>query len=359
MSNKGNRGKAIALILIILLGAGSLSGCGFNTKSVHNSEDVTFKQTASSPSNQKGNDGAVSSISDMAEREDTKQEDETAAFMKIEPAILKGSQNSTYTYDKGKLSFTIESEKVDFPSKYISTIFNPHADFMPSSIFISSDKIAVVRTPDDDSIVITYSDDNGKTWQDSSAIHTEQIPDHAIADSDFLDRNEVDSLLSLYVDFTSKATGFLIIGSGTTMGTQYTCALFKTTDGGKNWNAIDSNIGFIHSFPITGMYFMDDKNGFIVLSGLNVKEAKICQTIDGGITWSTSKLPVPATFADNLNIPNIIALAPYYVSSQWFLPMYVRPDTLIYFNSKDQGKTWSYDSAMNIKVDQFLIFNAS
>lgn len=104
---------------------------------------------------------------------------------------------------------------------------------------------------------------------------------------------------------------------------------------------------------------MDDKNGFIVQSGINVNMAEICQTIDGGVTWSTNELPVPATLVDGLNAPSLTALAPYYTTSQWVLPMFIRPDTLIYFKSKDQGEIWSYDSTMNIKIDQFLSANDS
>jgi hypothetical protein len=330
MRKKWNVKCAIALAIAALLGTGLLSGCGFITSSMPN--------------------GGTSAGA---------EQDEAAAFMKIEPTILKTTQNSTYTYVEGKLSFTIGTDTADFPPEYVSTIFNPYVDFMPSSIFVSANKIAVVRISDADSIVITYSDDDGKTWQDSDAIHTEQIPDHSTVEADFLGKNEVDKLLSLYVDFPSKATGFLIIGSETTMGTQYTRALFKTTDGGKTWFALDSNIAILHGFPVTGMYFLDDKNGFIVQSGINVNKAKICQTTDGGVIWSTNELPVPATLVNDLNAPSLIALAPYYASNQWLLPMFIRPDTLIYFKSNDKGKFWSYDSKMNIKINRFLSSNAS
>ncbi|MHB8064992.1 MAG: WD40/YVTN/BNR-like repeat-containing protein [Ruminiclostridium sp.] len=359
MSNKRNGRSAIALAITALLGTGLLFSYGFNTSSVPSGvASVVSKQTCNSPSSQKGNSGTSSSISNAVASAGAKQ-DEAATFMKIEPTILKMTQNFTYTYVEGKLSFTIGTDMADFPSKYVSTIFNPHVDFMSSSIFVSANKIAVVRTPDDDTIVITYSDDNGKTWQDSDAIHTEQIPDHSTAEADFLGKNEVNNLLSLYVDFSSKTMGFLIIGSETTMGTQYTRALFKTTDGGETWYALDSNIAIIHGFPATGMYFMDDKNGFIVQSGINVNKAKICQTTDSGVTWSTNELPIPASLVDDLNAPSLTALAPYYASSQWLLPMFIRPDTLIYFKSKDQGKIWSYDSTMNIKIEQFLSSKAS
>lgn len=359
MSNRKNGRGAIALAITVLLGAGLLVSCGFNTNSVPGGDTgVVSKESGSSPSGQKENSSAFSAGSNGAANAGTEQE-EAAAFMEIEPTILKTTQNSTYTYVEGKLSFTVGTNTADFPSKYVSTIFNPQVDFMPESIFVSAKKIAVVRTPDDDSIVITYSDDGGKTWQDSNAIHTDQIPDRSVAGADFLGRNEVKYLLSLYVDFPSKDTGFLIIGSGTTMGTQYTRALFKTTDGGKTWVALDSSIAGIHGFPVTGMCFMDDKNGFIVQSGVNVNKATICKTMDGGVTWSTNELPVPAVVAGNFNAPSLTALAPYYASSQWLLPIFIRPDMLIYFKSKDQGKSWSYDSTMNMKMEQFLSSNAS
>ena len=286
MEIKENRRSTIALVSAVLLVTGSLVSCGAKESSVSSrGASIISQQTSGSTSSQKEDSDASGIISNAVASDDTKQDRRAATFIKIEPVILKMTQNSTYIYSYGKLSFTIGSDTADFPSNFVSTIFNPPVDFMPSSIFVSANKIAVVRTPDKDSIVITYSDDNGKTLANSDAIHTEQIPDHSTAEASFFGKNEVDNLLSLYVDFPSKDTGFLIIGSETTMGTQYTRALFKTTDGGKTWYALDSNIA-MPDIPITGMYFMDDKNGFIVQSHINVPGAEVLHTIDGGTHWS-------------------------------------------------------------------------
>ena len=316
MNIKKKLRSAIALVVVVFLGTGLLVSCKSNGDTI-----VVSKQTDSSTAE---NSNASSTISSGVASQEALQE-AAANFMKIEPAILKTTQNATYTYSDGSLSFTIGTETANFPSKYVSTIFNPNIDFMPSSIFVSANKIAVVRTPDDDSIVITYSDDNGKTWQDSDAIQTEQIPDHSTGEASFFGKDEVNNLLSLYVNFPSKDTGFLIVGSNTTMGMQYTRALFKSTDSGKTWHALDSNIDD-PDFPITGMYFINDNNGFIVQSALNVNKVEIRQTTDGGVTWSTYEVPLPAKLVNNYNYPSVTALAPYYSSSQWVLPIFVYPD---------------------------------
>jgi hypothetical protein len=144
MKKKRNGIRAIALVITALLGTGLLSGCGFNTSSVTSGGmGVVSKQTGSSLFNRKGNSDTSSAISNPAPSKGTEQDD-TATFMKIEPTILKTTQNTTYTYAEGKLTFTIGSDSADFPSKCVSSIFNPHVDFMPSSIFVSANKIAVV-----------------------------------------------------------------------------------------------------------------------------------------------------------------------------------------------------------------------
>jgi hypothetical protein len=53
---------------------------------------------------------------------------------------------------------------------------------------------------------------------------------------------------------------------------------------------------------------MDDKNGFIVQSGINVNKAGIFQTTNGGITWSTKELPVPAVFVSILQCYSFSAI---------------------------------------------------
>ena len=330
-----------AIIIAAVFSAGSLSGC--ETK----------------PSNELGTEPSDTAIesstdpttsSDVAATSDSQQDLETV-FLQIEPAILKATQNVTYIYGNGELSFTIGKDTAYFPSDDVSSIFNSNIGFMPSGIFVSQNKVAVARRPDVNSIVITYSDDNGKSWQDSDIIQLNKIPDHATSEATFWDVYQEAAIMSLYVDFPSKTMGFLFVGSGTMLGTQYTRALLKTTDGGKTWNLVNSNIVY-PSLPVTGMHFINELSGFIVQSNSNAPIVEVRCTTDSGANWSVADITMPPGLCDD--VARITAFAPYYAANQLVLPVFIRPDKLIYFTSQDQGATWKYDSTIDIGIDQFL-----
>lgn len=338
-----------------------ISGCSPNSsKGSYSDANGTPSQSSAANSDSSGADFTTTASEGTISNEDAiKQyensisqgeaalfQDEAVLFTKIEPAILKTAQNVTYSLGAGKLTFTFGTNTADFPKKDVSSIFNSKVDFMPDSIFVSLNKIAAVRMPDDDSIVITYSDDNGKTWQDSDEIHKEQIPNYATAEATFLDKNT--PILSLYVAFPTKETGFLVIGSETLMNTQRTRALYKTIDGGKTWKYLDSNITG-QGFPVTGMNFTDENSGLIVQSSIVSPEVDILQTKNGGVDWSKYVLPTQSELPGEL-AGQFTSFSPYYVSDKWYLPIYEEPDRLIYFISKDQGATWSHDNTMSVET---------
>lgn len=355
------RSGTLFFVIVILLGTMLISGCSPNSIKGSNSDaSGTPSQNRAANIDSNSTDFTTTVSEDTVSNEDTiKQyensisqdeaalfQDEAVLFTKIEPAILKTSRNFTYSLSAGKLTFTFGTNTVDFPKKDVSSIFNSKVDFMPDSIFVSLNKIAVVRMPDDDNIVITYSDDSGRTWQDSDEIHKEQIPDYATADAAFLDKNT--PILSLYVAFPTKETGFLVIGPETLMNIQHTRAFYKTIDGGKTWKYLDSNITG-QGFPVTGMNFMDENSGFIVQSSIVSPEVDILQTKNGGVDWSKYVLPTQSEHPGEL-AGQFTSFSPYSVSDKWYLPIYEKPDWLIYFISKDQGKTWSHDNTMSVET---------
>lgn len=358
--NHKRRGT-LFFVIVILLGTMLISGCCPNSnKGSYNDVRDTPSQSSAANSDSSGADFTTTTSEDTISNEDAiKQyensisqeeaalfQDEAVLFTKIEPAILKTTQNVTYSLSDVKLTFSFGTDTADFPEKDVSSIFKPKVYFLPDSIFVSLNKIAVVRMPDDDSIVITYSDDNGKSWIDSDEIHKEHIPDHATDEATFLDKNT--PILSLYVAFPTKETGFLIIGSETLMNTQHTRALYKTIDGGKTWKYLDSNITG-QGFPVTGMNFTDENSGFIVQSSIVSPEVDILQTKNGGVDWSKYVLPTQSELPGEL-ASQLTSFSPYYVSDKWYLPIFEEPDRLIYFTSKDQGATWSHDNTMSVET---------
>ena len=89
------------------------------------------------------------------------------------------------------------------------------------------------------------------------------------------------SLFWNHITFTSSQVGYAPLNRS-----NYSSQLWKTTDGGCNWNPLPnfpgySNTGLIH--------FLNDRTGFVITSGLH-------RTTDGGSTWTKVTLPWGASF---------------------------------------------------------------
>jgi hypothetical protein len=96
----------------------------------------------------------------------------------------------------------------------------------------------------------------GKTWKNSAPI----LPSKDYYSFTGGGLTDFSDFGSCFIDFPTVDCGYLIIGVSTTMGSQNTRDMFKTTDGGKTWSYMKSNIES-PGYQILNMHFTDTKVG--------------------------------------------------------------------------------------------------
>lgn len=120
----------------------------------------------------------------------------------------------------------------------------------------------------------------------------------------------------------------------------------STSDGGKNWNRIEPD-------PFNGelsgvadsIQFLDEQIGFVLMSGASESHSRLYRTTDGGNSFSMVELPIELI---DVEIPDLAEhdyiTMPYVENS--VLKVSLRLEKYdcgsIYFESKDNGKTWYY-----------------
>lgn len=120
----------------------------------------------------------------------------------------------------------------------------------------------------------------------------------------------------------------------------------STSDGGKNWNRIEPD-------PFNGelsgvadsIQFLDEQIGFVLMSGASESHSRLYRTTDGGNSFSMVELPIELI---DVEIPDLAEhdyiTMPYVENS--VLKVSLRLEKYdcgsIYFESRDNGKTWYY-----------------
>lgn len=123
-----------------------------------------------------------------------------------------------------------------------------------------------------------------------------------------------------------------------------TVEIYKTKDGGKTWNEIDSNIGSV--YVGTEFLFIDENVGFCHDPHGGVDSyASLQITTDGGYTWEEVKVNKPEVITENniffKDLPRTegekLTVVAYTVRlNRWPNEKYYK------FESTDQGKTWNF-----------------
>lgn len=166
-----------------------------------------------------------------------------------EPASLSGNTG------KRALSFFLDDN-------HAWTTYYPEEDFQfePSSIW--------------------YTTDGGDSWELSSSL------DGSGLETYFEPRE---------IFFQDQHFGWLMLGHDRGVG-HAPISIFRTGDGGKNWERIidpfsEENSGFIHICCQTGMVFLDSKSGLITSQNGPVESPYVNWTEDGGLNWQEQILP--------------------------------------------------------------------
>jgi photosystem II stability/assembly factor-like uncharacterized protein len=129
---------------------------------------------------------------------------------------------------------------------------------------------------------IIYSTDAGITWLESAPIDNAGL---------------VESFFISHLVFVDESHGWLMAHVGAGMNHDY-ITIYRTLDGGSTWmrivDPLDNGAG-IQSCQKNGIWFVDEVHGWLTGSCNGVATGVLLyRSDDGGVTWQTVELPVPA-----------------------------------------------------------------
>jgi|SRR5699024_618941 len=182
-------------------------------------------------------------------------------------------------------------------------------------------------------ILLSYSRDQGKTWEDS-----------VITDS-------FSPMRFRKVDFLDDQFGYVILSGGRTMSQEYSI-VYVTHDGGKSWQATEEP-------PTTRMLafgsFVDEETGFLSYGTINPEEPEVYVTQNGGDSWEQAVFKIPEEFED------VFVQAEEPVKEDGHLSVLVNQGpngdyeggmVKGKFISEDNGLTWEFDEEVESNEEQ-------
>lgn len=207
---------------------------------------------------------------------------------------------------------------VPIPNEYLISVFDfDNNKLKENAYYISHKKTAFISNFNSD-ILITVTNDKGKTWNKIKLKDTYQGGD-------------------LFIGFSSQDTGYCVITTDVAMGKQYSY-IYITTDGGKTFNEI-GNTNEIYPRIITGVGFLDEKIGFVGFRYENDNNPTVYRTEDSGSTWEKLDIKLPAEYISDYATPLNLKFEKDII----MLPVKLRDsDKVINFISKDKGLTFEY-----------------
>ena len=222
---------------------------------------------------------------------------------------------------KIRLSYNKKKDFVDVPIsyEYIDSNIDSEKRYLlkDNTYYITHKKTAFISTNQND-ILITISNDKGKTW------------DKVVIENGYQGGD-------LFIGFTSQDVGYYAITTDVAMGKQNSY-IYITKDGGKTWSEIGNTNG-VYPHVITGVGFLDDKIGFIGFRYESNNNPIVYRTEDAGLTWEELSIKLPYEYASDYATP----LSPSFDGEKGILPVKLRDnDTTINFVTKDKGLTWDY-----------------
>jgi hypothetical protein len=146
--------------------------------------------------------------------------------------------------------------------------------------------------------------------------------------------------------FTSDQDGYLIVTGDKTMSWE-AHFVFKTNDGGKTWYNAGS-VDNVYSL-VTDGGFSTDQLGFISFGEYRTEDKApvpyLFRTTNGGRDWERVEVPIPEEYQGYFTI----AESPTFHGTEGTLLVqqgqdgdYLGGKVLAKFTSQDQGKTWTF-----------------
>ncbi len=185
---------------------------------------------------------------------------------------------------------------------------------------------------------IVYSNDAGMTWLESAPLDNAGL---------------VESFFISHLVFVDENHGWLMAHVGAGMNHDY-ITIYRTLDGGNTWTRIVdplNNDAGIQSCQKNGIWFTDEVHGWLTGSCNGVAAGVLLfRTDDGGVTWKTVDLPVPAGYEGLFSMENgycgsnpIRGADPSLLRIEVACRQVNPVEAAVFFDavSEDDGATWS------------------
>jgi hypothetical protein len=247
----------------------------------------------------------------------------------IESLILEKQTGCSYQKNANGLAFKYkDGRSSQLPKEIMDKIKVPES----LNPYVSLNKTALTFI-ENGKLIVAYSNDEGKNWNYSNPIDKTPGLSPIGVPYPAADYNK------FFFCFISKNNGYLLLWHGSVAAGQGSASvLAKTTDGGKNWTLSNAE-----GFYVSGMYFSDNNIGYIATL-VAQPQADIYRTTNGGNNWETANL----VYTDSFSKQDVNAFyTPYFVNKKGYMPVSYQNGSLKYFTSDDNGETWKYDPSLD------------
>ncbi|MBS4201787.1 hypothetical protein KHA93_19470 [Bacillus sp. FJAT-49732] len=233
------------------------------------------------------------------------------------------------TYDNGKIWVKVPATIEElFGGDYSGS-----KKYLIDGSYIINPKKTVFALFSNQELLLLMTTDKGKTWD--KVLIKDQLP----------------SVRQRFVGFTSEMDGYLIFTCDRTMSSEANFVM-KTNDGGSTWETAGS-VDEIYSLVTSGG-FINDKLGFISFGSYNTMDEPprpwLFRTDDGGSNWDEVEVPIPDEYKGIFTVAEV----PVFKDGHGTLLVNQGPDgdylggnVLAKFTSEDEGKTWIFSSLVD------------
>ncbi|MBM7598419.1 hypothetical protein JOC34_000776 [Virgibacillus halotolerans] len=218
-----------------------------------------------------------------AQEQETVQEQPLHAAHTIDYSLDNDELNITFDRGESWTKVPIELENV-FDGEYNGN----KQELIDNSYILTESRVAFLYSDgvnwESKKIILTYSVDQGKTWEDT--VVAEPFP----------------AIRFRKVDFINDEFGYVIISGDRTMS-QELSIVFLTHDGGKTWEETN-NSGATRLISDGG--FIDENTGFLSFGTINPQEPDVYVTQDTGDSWQQAAFHIPTKYEEifvNAEIP--------------------------------------------------------
>lgn len=230
------------------------------------------------------------------------------------------------TFDKGKRWIAVPIKKEDlFDGEYSGS----QQELIKNSYVLTEKHVAFLysngKSTENTQIKLMYSNDQGKSWQDSIV------------------KNGYPSIRFRKVDFLNDQFGYVIISGDRTMS-QEMSSVYLTHDGGKSWR--ETNRPTATRLIVDGG-FVDERTGFLSFGILNPEKPELYITQDAGDMWREAEIRIPEKYKGIF----VIAEIPIKEGSQLSMLVNQGPNgdykggkVKGKFLSTDNGQTWEFST---------------